>query len=163
MSRFLLVLLALLATPALACEIRDGLPDPQCSPGATDPRVTQENIHSTICVPGYSKSVRPPVAVTNKMKRQVMQEYGLEGQDPRLYEGDHDVSIELGGCPGPDDGCDFHANFWPEPWTGPDNAHDKDYTENALHRAVCADKLPLGEAQKRIATDWKQALDGIEP
>ncbi len=125
--------------------------------------MTQENIHETICVPGYSKSVRPPVAVTNKMKRQVMQEYGLEGQDPKLYEGDHLIPISVGGCPGPDRGCDFHAEFWPEPWQGPDNAHDKDKIEWALQRLVCAEKLPLAEAQHRIATDWKHALDGIEP
>lgn len=161
MIRFLALIL--LASPTFACEIRDGLPDPACTPGSFDPRVTQENIHETICVPGYSKSVRPPVSVTNRMKRQVMQEYDLEGQDPRLYEGDHDVSIELGGCPGPDVGCDFHANFWPEPWTGPNGAHAKGRIEDDLHRAVCAGKLPLAAAQHRIATDWKHALDGIEP
>jgi hypothetical protein len=97
------------------------------------------------------------------MKLQVMQEYGLEGQDPRDYEGDHDVSIELGGCPGPDADCDFHANFWPEPWASPDGAHEKDHVENTLHRAVCRGSLSLEEAQHRIASDWKHALDGIAP
>ncbi len=136
-TRPLFLILTLLATPAFACSSVDGLPDPACTPGAVDPAVTQANIHQTICVPGYSKSVRPPVSVTNPMKRQVMQEYGLGGDDPREYEGDHLIPISIGGCPGPGRSCDFHANFWPEPWTGADNAHDKDHVENALHRLVC--------------------------
>jgi hypothetical protein len=49
----------LLSTPALACTSADGLPDPWCTPGAIDPAVTQENLQETICVPDYSKSVRP--------------------------------------------------------------------------------------------------------
>jgi hypothetical protein len=162
MTRPLFLLLALLATPALACTSVDGLPDSSCTPGGVDLAVTQENIHQTICVPGYSKSVRPPVAVTNPMKWQVMQEYGLDGQNMRLYEGHHLVSIELGGCPGPDRGCDFHANFWPEPWSGPNGAHEKDLIENALHRLVCSGRMTLIEAQHRITSDWKTALDGVE-
>lgn len=156
MSR-LLPILVLLSAPALACTSVNGLPDPACTPGSIDPRVTQDNIHQTICVPGYSKSVRPPVSVTNGMKHQVMEEYGLAGQELRLYEGDHEISIELGGCPGPDAGCDFRANFWPEPWDGDNNAHDKDATENRCHRAVCSGVLPLADAQRQIATDWKTA------
>jgi hypothetical protein len=147
------------ASPALACTNTDGLPDPACTPGAIDPAVTQENIHQTICVPGYSKTVRPPVGVTNLMKRRVMQEYGFAGEDLRLYEGDHLVSIELGGCPGPNRGCDFHANYWPGKWQGPDGARDKDRIENALHRLACSGKLPLAEAQRRIAADWRHSLE----
>jgi hypothetical protein len=59
--------------------------------------------------------------VRNPMHRQVMQEYDLDGQNPRLYEGDHLVSIEsieIGGCSGPNCGCNFHANYWPEIWDG---------------------------------------------
>ena len=44
------------------------LPDPKCTPGATDPRVTQSNIQSTICVPGYTKTVRPSTSVTDPIK-----------------------------------------------------------------------------------------------
>jgi hypothetical protein len=155
LTRLLPLLLALLAAPALACQIHDGLPDPACTPGATDPRVTQENIQQTICVPGYSKQVRPPVAVTNRIKRERMATYGLEGQQMRDYELDHLVSLEIGGCP------DCVENFWPQPWNGPLGAHDKDAVENTLHRLVCSDRLPLAEAQRRIATDWVHALDGI--
>jgi hypothetical protein len=86
------------------------------------------------------------------MKRQVMQECGLEGQDPREYEGDRIASIELGGCPGPDVGCDFHATFWPEPWASPDGARRMPSKTSFIDWFVQA-------AQHRIATDWKHALD----
>jgi hypothetical protein len=126
-------------------------------PGAIDPRVTQQNIHETICVPGSAKSVRPPVAVTKRMKRQVMQEYGMT-EEPAEVEGDHLIPISVGGCPGPDDGCDFHANFFPQLWTGPKKAHDKDKIEWAIHRATCSGRISLQDAQTRIVTDWKHAL-----
>ncbi len=145
------------SSAAFACSSVDGLPDKACTPGSTDPRVTQENIHQTICVPGYSAKVRPPVEVTNPMKRQVMQEYGLAGQDARLYEGDHEVSIELAGCPGPGIGCDFHANYWPQIWVGADGARAKDVVENRCHKAVCSGRIPLATAQNEIATNWKAA------
>ena len=153
----LALLLALIASPAMACSSHDGLPDPSCTPGATDPRVTQENIHQTICVPGYSKTVRPPVSVTNRIKRERMAAYGLTGQPMRDYELDHLVSLEIGGAPADP------LNLWPEHYSEPDGARDKDKVEDALHRLVCSGKLTLGEAQRRIAVNWKTALDGVQP
>jgi len=151
--RRLTLLLSLFSTPAWACTSVAGLPDPLCSPGTVDPTVTQENIHTTICVPGYSKRIRPPVSVTYPMKRERMAAYGLAGADPRGYELDHLVSLELGGAP------TSTLNLWPEPWNGPNNAHDKDRTENALHRLVCIGTMSLQEAQHRMATNWRTALD----
>jgi hypothetical protein len=80
--------------------------------------------------------------------------YGLDPKDARLCEGDHDLPIELGGCPGPGVGCDFELNYWPEIWDGPLGAHVKDQVEDAAHRLVCAGKIPLVDAQRKIATDW---------
>ncbi len=152
----LALLVILLSSPALACTSHDGLPDPACTPGAVDPAVTQGNIHETICDPGYSKTVRPPVSVTNRIKRERMAAYGLTDADPRDFELDHLISLELGGAP-----ADV-ANLWPEPWVGVLNAHDKDRIEDALHRLVCSSKLPLAEAQHRIAADWVHALDDVQ-
>ncbi len=147
------------ASTAIACTAHDGLPDssPDCTPGSIDPSIKQDNIQMTICVPGYTAKVRPSVAVTNKMKRQVMAEYGLEGQDPSLYEGDHALPIEAGGCPGPDADCDFHANFWPQKWLSPFGAHDKDKIENRCHRAICSGRITLKDAQAQLMTDWRTA------
>lgn len=155
MTRLLPFLLVLLSSPALACSSRDGLPDPTCTPGAVDPRVTQENIQQTICVAGYSKTVRPPVSVTNRIKRERMAAYGMEREPMKGYELDHLVSLEIGGAPSDP------LNLWPEPYAEPDGARDKDRVEDALHRLVCSGRIPLAEAQRRIATDWKHALDGV--
>jgi hypothetical protein len=137
----------LLAAIAL-CHALNGLPDASCTPGAIDPHVTQENIQQTICVPGYAKSVRPPVAVTNRIKKERMAAYGMSDVSMHAVELDHLVSLELAGAPADP------LNLWPEPYDGPLNAHDKDRVEDAAHRLVCAGKIPLADAQRKIATDW---------
>jgi hypothetical protein len=78
---------------------RDGqpLPDPHCTPGASNPQVTQANINDTICATGWTKTVRPPVAVTDRMMAESARSYGL-GRD-QSGEYDHLVSLEFGGAP----------------------------------------------------------------
>ncbi len=125
----------------------DIYPRNDLTPGAVDPRVSQGNIESTICVPGYTKTVRPPSSVTRKIKRKLIIEYGLNGS-LRDYELDHLIPLELGGCP------DCEDNLWPERWEPSPGARDKDEVENYLHRQVCQGKMPLAQAQKAIATDW---------
>src|ERR1700731_3446741 len=70
------------------------LPDPKLTPGVTDQSVTQDNIDTTPCVPGYSKTKRPPVSYTNLIKRQAMVARGYADQNPRDFELDHLISIE---------------------------------------------------------------------
>jgi len=137
----------------VSCVEHDGLPDPACTPGATDPRVTQATIDSTICVSGYTKRVRPPTRVTEPIKREEIRAYALTGP-LSAYELDHLIPLELGGAPA------SVANLWPEPWNGPQNAHDKDHVENELHRRVCAHEMNLDDAQRRIASNWQTALTG---
>jgi hypothetical protein len=48
--------LAILAPSALAQSAR---PDPHRTPGAINPAVTQDTIASTICVKGWTRTVRP--------------------------------------------------------------------------------------------------------
>ncbi len=45
------------------------LPDPNCTPGAISPKVTQDTLATTICRTGYTKSIRPPASIT-EMDRQ---------------------------------------------------------------------------------------------
>lgn len=54
------VIAALLSFPAWAGD----LPDPQLTPGVTNPDVTQATIDKTICVPGWTKTIRPPASYT---------------------------------------------------------------------------------------------------
>lgn len=142
---FLLALTACAASPVL--PDLHALPDPRLTPGATDPRVTQANIASTICTRGYTRTVRPPSSFTAALKRRQIESRGLPG-GPRDYEEDHLIPLELGGAPADE------RNLWPEPWNGAWGARVKDRLENRLHALVCARILPLDRAQSGIADDW---------
>src|SRR5659263_78473 len=50
--------------PTARCRATAGLPDPACTPGASDPTVRADNLRTTVCVRGYSKNHRPAEAVT---------------------------------------------------------------------------------------------------
>jgi hypothetical protein len=119
-------------------------PDPSCTPGALNPAVTQATIGQTICISGYTKTVRPPERITDKEKLASMAAYGDSGS-PGDFEYDHLVSLELGGA------ANDPRNLWPEPGSSP---NPKDAIENALHRLVCSGQMRLAQAQKIIATTW---------
>jgi hypothetical protein len=143
------------ATTAQTCQyrLRGALPDPVCTPGARNPDVTSRLINKTICVTGWTKTIRPPVSVTNRMKRVSMAEYGAKGE-PSDYEYDHLISLQLGGHPSDP------RNLWPEPYDVPgDNndldARDKDVVETRLKRLVCNGQMTLRTAQRLIAKDWR--------
>jgi hypothetical protein len=132
------------ATPQ--CVYRGLLPDPACTPGATDPRVTQDTIQTTICVSGYTDTIRPSSRYTTALKRQQMVLYGLEGQPLSSVEEDHLVALSIGGAPYDP------ANLFPEPIA---DARHKDVVELAAWRAVCAGSLELDKAQWLMARDWR--------
>ena len=79
------------------------------TPGAVNPDVTQATIGSTICVRGWTRTVRPPVDYTNALKVKQMRMYGEAGDSSR-YQEDHLISLELGGAPSDP------RNLWPEPY-----------------------------------------------
>lgn len=137
------------------CVASGALPDRACTPGVADPRVTQANIKTTICVQGYTKTVRPPVSYTNPLKTRLMAAYGERGPASG-YELDHLISLELGGNP------TSPLNLWPEPYAPTPGAHEKDKVENYLHEQVCAGSMTLPEAQRIISTDWTQQLGHIK-
>ena len=111
------------------------------TPGVANPEVTQQKVGSTICVSGWSSSIRPDTGYTNALKLKQMQEYGRTG-DTSDYQEDHLISLELGGDP------TDPRNLWPEPRP---HAEDVDRTENELHEAVCSGRLTLAEAQRKIS------------
>jgi hypothetical protein len=56
------------STVTATCSQADlPLPDPACTPGALNPDVTQASIGSTICVSGWTATIRPPTAAQNAM------------------------------------------------------------------------------------------------
>lgn len=130
-----------------SCAYDAGKADRRCTPGAINPEVTQANIHQTICVKGWTKTIRPPVSYTDSLKSIQLQRYG-QPQQPRLYEEDHLIALELGGAPRNSD------NLWPQLWDGPTGAHTKDREENELHTLVCSGAATLDSAQQTIVKDW---------
>lgn len=139
------VTIGAISTNTQSCHARGMLPDATCTPGVIDPRVTQANIHSTICVSGYTGVVRPGTSVTNRLKRDGIAAYGYADKTMGDYEEDHLVSLELGGSPADP------KNLWPEQ---PRSPNQKDRVENYLHRAVCAGTIKLSTAQREISTNW---------
>lgn len=130
------------------CVARGQLPDPSCTPGAVYTLVTQANIHQTICVKGWTATIRPPVTYTEPLKRRLMTAYGIpKTASLRGYEMDHLIPLELGGDPTSVD------NLWPEPGASPNT---KDTVESVGREAVCrkTNPLPLTTAQVAIAKDW---------
>jgi hypothetical protein len=126
------------------------LPDPLRTPGAINPAVSQATIDQTICVSGWTATVRPSSAVTTGIKHhQLATGYAYHGDMATGdYEEDHLISLELGGAPSAE------ANLWPEPYNTPDGARVKDRLENKLHALVCVRSLTLAAAQHAIASDW---------
>jgi hypothetical protein len=142
----------------LGAAAGDYLPDPHCTPGATNPKVTQANLRSTICKSGYTSNIRPPASITGREKRASEAAYGFTGKGSTT-EYDHLISLELGGDP------NSPLNLWPEP----NAAHavnvnnPKDRVENELNKLVCdavhgKPYLPLAKAQYLISTNWTTAI-----
>lgn len=128
----------------------DERPDPRCTPGALNPGVRQGNISSTICVAGWTATVRPAEAVTETEKRASLTSYGDSGPLGD-YEYDHLVPLELGGA------TNDPRNLWPEPGASP---NPKDAVELALRDRVCAGQMSLTQAQREIASDWVRLSRG---
>jgi hypothetical protein len=107
------------------------------TPGVLNPDVTQANINATICMHGWTKTIRPPTSYTNALKAKQMREYGIGGSLSD-YQEDHLISLELGGHP-----ID-PRNLWPEPYP---RASEVDSIENDLNAQVCSGDLSLESAQ----------------
>ncbi|ARF59891.1 hypothetical protein B1H19_34785 [Streptomyces gilvosporeus] len=143
-------------SPASTCsQSHLPLPDASCQPGAYNSDVTQSTINSTICVPGWTKTVRPPASYTDALKVQQIGEYGYSDTSTADYEEDHLVPLELGGAP------KDPKNLWPEPRNGDKPAASKDEVENKLKVAVCDGRVQLDAARSAIATDWTTALSKV--
>ena len=149
-------------TKVVLCRNRGALPEHGCTPGAVDPAVTQATIGTTICTSGYTATVRPRSAESNRLKAQVALAYGITDSLGN-YEGDHLIPLELGGA------ARDVANFWDQPkrLTLADGtlvlASQKDALENALKARVCAGALSLIDAQRQIAADWYGTWKAARP
>jgi hypothetical protein len=85
--------------------------------------------------------------------RAVFAAYGVPDPAPEgTTEVDHLIPLALGGS-------NDVANLWLESAPG---YQEKDRLEVALHRGVCAGRMPLAEAQRAIAEDWVGAAKRLQ-
>ena len=129
---------------------RDALPDPAITPGAFNPAVTQATLDSTVCIPGYSRSIRPPERYTERLKREQIREDGYADTRIWHYEEDHLVPLSIGGSP------TSPQNLWPQPHNveGGWGSYAKDHLEYYLWKAVCARRISLAAARRIFTTNW---------
>ncbi|WP_254896796.1 hypothetical protein [Amycolatopsis sp. Hca4] len=144
-----------LSTAASCSQAYLPLPDPACTPGAKNPDVTQSTIGSTICVSGWTATIRPSTSYTNGLKKQGIIDYGYTDTSMSDYEEDHFLPLELGGAP------KDPRNLWPEPHSGSPNSYSKDSVENAVKKAVCAGQVTLEDAQNAMLDDWTTAKSAL--
>jgi hypothetical protein len=149
------------ATSGSTSDRLAGEPNPTLTPGALNPAVTQATIGSTICVSGWTATIRPPESFTSSLKIKQIGQYGYADTKMADYEEDHLISLELGGAPADP------RNLWPEPYTSalsdgrPTGAHTKDAFETKLKGEVCAHSITLAAAQAEIGDHWVHAYYGI--
>ncbi|MBU6460735.1 MAG: hypothetical protein KGQ58_07660 [Proteobacteria bacterium] len=136
----------LIVIPALVQAAN--LPNPALTPGALNRHITPSNLYQTICVRGYSKTIRPPVSYTEPLKYRLIWAYGYRHHRVSDFELDHLIEISTGGSPA------NPANLWPQPrWTYW-NARKKDRLEFRLHRLLCQGRITLRQAQQAQRLNW---------
>jgi hypothetical protein len=119
------------------------------APLPTNPDVTPDNIATTICVSGYSHTVRPPSQVTGAIKRRLLSDAGLPPDMVHDFILDHIIPISVGGSP------DDPRNMVLQPKA---EASLKDRAENRAHSLVCTHRLDLRQAQQTMWSDWRRLL-----
>ena len=138
-------------TPPLRAS--EDVPIAAVTPGARNPDVTQDTIGQTICVSGYTRTIRPPMQVTTKLKLQQLRTGSYAGKladdgtrgTAADFEEDHFLNLGLGGHP------TSVKNLWPQRIA---SAKVKDGLELRLQKLVCSHRLSLAVAQECILSDW---------
>ena len=116
---------------------------------ALNPDVTQATIGATICVPGWTATVRPPVSYTNALKRKLLRLAGIPLSHGSEYELDHVVPLANGGAPRDPKNLRLQA------WAGADGAKAKDVVERKMQLAVCAGQVTLAESRACMASNFR--------
>ncbi|ALL67033.1 hypothetical protein K788_0008320 [Paraburkholderia caribensis MBA4] len=120
-----------------------------------DERVSQRNIATTICRPGYADTVSPPFDDMMELKDRLLAERGIDAGHGARYALDRRVPILLGGSPDAQDNLDLL------PWGGHKGERRKALLTAKLKRCVCEGRMSLGEAQAAIAGNWPAHYAGF--
>jgi hypothetical protein len=119
-----------------------------------NPDVRPETIRTTICVSGWTATIRPPAVYTSKLKAEQMASEHLPGTAAD-YEEDHRMPLELGGAP-----RDSY-NLSPEARAGVTNtAAIKDSAENLAKHRVCDQGADLRQVQADFVKMWLAPYPG---
>lgn len=124
------------------------LPD-RSHPGVINPAVNASNLKSTVCVAGWTATVRPPTSYTNKIRAALTP----PGHRPADGELDHRLSIEDTGHPSDP------ANLWWQAYDDKYGARRKDVVETKIHRLLCAGKIGVDEARNALLGNWLTAYE----
>jgi hypothetical protein len=153
------------SSPSGASPSPSSSPTPTASPGIADacfvngqrycvlnPNVTQATIRSTICVQGWTGTIRPAATFTDQLKIQQLAALKLSDQNPADFEEDHRMPLTLGGNPTDPE------NLAPELRVhAGGNAEVKDHEESSLGTSagpVCHGAMNLAQAQAKLVSDW---------
>lgn len=128
-------------------------PDYSPPTGALNPAVTQSTIHTTVCVHGWTATIRPSSRYTSPIERQMIEARHLPGTADD-YELDHFIPLGIGGAPRDP------ANLWPQRWP---QAHAKDFAEVRLLHALCAGTITLADARIQIADPVNWHKPAVKP
>lgn len=113
-----------------------------------NPDVTPQTIHRTICVKGYTDTVRPSTHYTNGIKFRLMRQAGILETEASDWALDHKVPLVLGGHPRALDNLQL--------LTAKENGR-KARVEVKLQCLVCSGQVSLAEAQAAMEGGWREA------
>lgn len=132
------------------CQINGSLPDPDCTPGA----IFKDANTETICVSGYTKTVRK---VSLSTRKKVFADYQIPYPPATgSYELDHLIPLALGGN-------NDSANLFPEAVDPFPGFKEKDVAEVYLQQEVCSGHITLTSAQYQIAKNWVLIYNNLSP
>ena len=151
----LLTLLTACSTmgPAPLAPVSPPAQEQSIPPEVLNPDVRQETIGQTICVAGYTTSIRPSTNYTNGIKAKLIRDKGLAASAANEYELDHHLPLALGGHPR------NPRNLVLQPWAGEEGARKKDRLERKLQALVCSGALLLKTARQEIYFNWSAAYE----
>lgn len=137
------------------CVLQPGsggqLPDQQCTPGSIRSDIDPGHLERNVCLKGWSGTVRPPKAETDKLKTQAMASYGVPAGERSITELDHKIPESMGGA-------SDTSNLWPQVSNEPGHGfrNTKDDVEDQVHAWICSGHRDRwADAVVAFAVDWR--------
>jgi hypothetical protein len=107
-----------------------------------NPNVTQTNIKQTICVPGWTKTIRPSYYQMSKIKNKMCTDAKITTCSDYIL--DHIIPLSVGGDPIALENLQLESKA---------KSYDKDNLERKTKTEVCAGRLTLARGQAKFNKD----------